>query len=144
MKNTSNIDFRGIRFFHATYRARLARIKRDGLGVNPVKNWEISKPHVTYLSSDPSVAYSYCESAENVSDSVYNSGIVVFEIDPAGLKAASLRRDSNIQDDPESGVINFEYHGIIDTKFMYPMADAETRLKKSLATAGIRVPTYQE
>ena len=40
--------------------------------------------------------------------------------------------------------MNFEYHGVIDTKFMYPMADAETRLKKSLATEGIRVPTYQE
>ena len=111
-----NIDFRGIRFFHATYRARLAGIKRDGLGVKPVKNWQISKPHVTYLSSDPSVAYSYCESAEDVSDSVYDSGIIVFEIDPAGLKVASLRRDSNIQDDLESGVMNFEYHGIIDTQ----------------------------
>lgn len=144
MGNIQNIDLRGIRFFHATYRARIAGIKRDGLGAKQIKNWDFSKDGVVCLSSDPSVAYSYCESADDVPDSVYDSGIVVFEIDPAGMKAALLSKDSNIQEDPETGVINFEYHGVIDKRFIYPMQDASTRLNKNLAVASVRVPTYRE
>lgn len=76
------LNFDGIRRFmyHATFRANLSSIKQHGLGAKQPKNWSFSTPGDLCFSSNPDVAYSFCECAEDVSDSKYDSGIVVLAI----------------------------------------------------------------
>ena len=73
------LSFNEIRHFmyHATFRANLASIKQFGLGAKQPKNWEFSQDGVLCFSSNPDIAYSFCECADDVSESKYNSGIVV-------------------------------------------------------------------
>ena len=98
--------------YHATYRARLAGIKEGGLGAHPIKNWGISEPGVTYLCSDPDAAFSFCEVAEDVSDSVYESGIVVLAVSSKYLDKDKLSLDANYHEDG-SGPRCFVYKGVI-------------------------------
>lgn len=66
--------------FHSTFRANLHSIKALGLGAKQPKNWSFSNTGDICFSSDPDVAYSFCESADAVSDTKYNSGIVVLAV----------------------------------------------------------------
>lgn len=63
--------------YHATFRANLASIKKYGLGARQPKNWDFSITGDLCFSTNPDVAYSFCECADNVAESKYNSGIVV-------------------------------------------------------------------
>lgn len=102
--------------YHATYRKRIRSIKEFGLGAKQIKNWSISEDGVVYLATDPNVAASFCETAEDVSDSVYDSGIVVLAIDSRVLHNMRLRKDENIKDDSSKC---FKYTGVINPSWIH-------------------------
>lgn len=83
-------------YYHATFNSYLSSIKKYGLGAKQNKNWDISEPGKIYWAWDPDIAISFCESAEDVSDEVYDSGIVVLSISAKELKG--VEDDSNIHD----------------------------------------------
>ena len=84
--------------YHATFRSKLRRIKDEGLQPNKKKSWDISETGPVYLCEDAEMAFSFCECAEDVPDSVYESGIVVFAVNTSNLNHASLKIDQNIKD----------------------------------------------
>ena len=97
--------------YHATYKALLPLIKKGGLDTRKsALAWEDSKPGIVYLANDPDVAESYAEAAEEVSDEIYDSGIVVLKIPTKGLELNKLHDDRNVQDDDSD---TYEYHGQI-------------------------------
>ena len=97
--------------YHATYKSLLPSIKKGGLDTRKsALAWEDSKPGIVYLANDPSVAESYAESAEEVSDEIYDSGIVVLEIPVKGLTIGKLHDDRNVQGGNSN---TYEYHGQI-------------------------------
>lgn len=81
--------------YHATYQARLPNILKHGLMPNCEKAWTISEPDVIYLDQDKECAYCFAETAEDVLDSVYDSGIVILGIPVDALDAAKLFDDKN-------------------------------------------------
>ena len=98
--------------YHATYNALLPLIKRDGLDTRKAAlAWEDSKPGIVYLANAPNVAESYAETADEVSDEIYDSGIVVLEIPTKGLDISKLHDDRNVRGNAPSDT--FEYHGQI-------------------------------
>ena len=97
--------------YHATYEALIPSIKRTGLDSREGElSWEFSIPGTVYLSNGPDVAESYAEAAEEVSDEVYDSGIVVLKVASKDLDIDKLFDDSNVQDDFSD---TFEYRGVI-------------------------------
>ena len=97
--------------YHATYEALIPSIKRTGLDSREGElSWEFSIPGTVYLSNDPDVAESYAEAAEEVSDEVYDSGIVVLKVASKDLDIDKLFDDSNVKDDFSE---TFEYRGVI-------------------------------
>jgi|TARA_R110000823_G_scaffold280983_2_gene399147 hypothetical protein len=97
--------------YHATYKALLPMIKKAGLDTRKsALAWEDSKPGIVYLANDPDVAESYAESADEVSDEIYDSGIVVLKIPTKGLELNKLHDDRNVQGDDSD---TYEYHGQI-------------------------------
>ena len=97
--------------YHATYEALIPSIKRTGLDSREGElSWEFSIPGTVYLSNDPDVAESYAEAADEVSDEVYDSGIVVLKVASKDLDIDKLFDDSNVQDDFSD---TFEYRGVI-------------------------------
>ncbi len=98
--------------YHATYKALLPAIKKIGLDTRKAGlAWEDSRPGIVYLSNNPDVAESYAEAAEEVSDEIYDSGIVVLKIPTKGLKLEDLHDDRNVRTDEPSDT--YEYHGQI-------------------------------
>ena len=98
-------------FYHATYKALLPSIKATGLDTREAAlAWEDSKPGIVYLANDPGVAESYAEAADDVSDEIYDSGIVILKVASKDLNLSKLHDDSNvIEDDSDT----YEYHGQI-------------------------------
>tara|TARA_R110002012_G_C11607872_1_gene607885 strand:+ start:216 stop:590 length:375 start_codon:yes stop_codon:yes gene_type:complete len=97
--------------YHATYKALLPLIKKGGLDTRKsALAWEDSKPGIVYLANDPDVAESYAEAAEEVSDEIYDSGIVVLKIPTKGLELNKLHDDRNVLEDDSD---TYEYHGQI-------------------------------
>lgn len=107
--------------YHATFRANLASIKKLGLGAKQPKNWVFSEDNVVCLCSDPDVAFSFCESADDVSDSKYESGIVVLAIDASRLNRNCLSIDKNINDKDEA-VKYLIYRGVIRPECIYTIS----------------------
>ena len=100
-----------IRYITQHIRHYCLLLKRGGLDTRKsAQAWEDSKPGIVYLSNDPDVAESYAEAAEEVSDEIYDSGIVVLEIPTKGLKISKLHDDRNVQEDDSD---TYEYHGQI-------------------------------
>ena len=98
--------------YHATYKALLPAIKKTGLDTRKAAlAWEDSKPGIVYLSNNPDVAESYAETSEEVSDEIYDSGIVVLKIPVKGLGINKLHDDRNVRGDEPSNT--YEYHGHI-------------------------------
>ena len=83
-------------YYHATFGSNLKGIKANGLGGKHKANWEDSEQGKIYLDPDPEVAFSYCESADEdmVSESKYNSGIVVLAVDSKQLDPRLVGRDT--------------------------------------------------
>lgn len=99
------------KLFHATFHSYLPSIIRHGLGARQCKNWSNSERNVVYLTDDQEVACSFCEAAEETTDEVYNSGIIILEIDAHGLE---LEVDSNIiVDTDDESPLFMLYRGII-------------------------------
>ena len=98
-------------FYHATYKALLPSIKRTGLDTRKAAlAWEDSKPGIVYLANDPGVAESYAEASEDVSDDIYDSGIVILKVASKDLDLSKLKDDSNVLEDDSD---TYEYHGQI-------------------------------
>lgn len=97
--------------FHGTFRANLKDIKKYGLGARQRKNYSFSLDNVVYLTSNADMAYDFCECAEEVSDSKYESGIVVLVLDTTTLDYSKLYNDENMRTQGNSGC--FIYKGII-------------------------------
>ncbi len=102
--------------YHSTFRTNLASIKKYGLGAKQLKNWDISESGVVCFSDNPDVAYSYCETAEDVSDYKYESGIIVLAIEAFNLDKRLIRRDINIKDTTSNC---FTYKGIVNPYNLY-------------------------
>jgi len=99
-------------FYHATFNASLPSIKRKGLDTRGVDlAWEDSQAGIVYLSDDPEVAASYAEAAENISDEIYDSGIVILHIPRKNLDDNKLHDDRNVRSKDHSQT--YEYHGTI-------------------------------
>lgn len=94
--------------YHATFRAHLDSIFRYGLGAKQEKNWEISNDGIVCLAEDKYCAESFAECAEDAPDKVYDSGIVVLQVDCRGL---SLIPDQNISS--EADLSCWQYRGVI-------------------------------
>jgi hypothetical protein len=98
-------------FYHATYRALIPSIMKTGLDTREASlAWADSKPGIVYLASDRGVAESYAEAAEEVSDEIYDSGIVMLKIPSKNLDLSKLHDDSNVLEDESD---TYEYHGQI-------------------------------
>lgn len=104
-----------MKLYHATYKARIESIKQFGLGAKQFKNWNISEDGKVYFAIDPYVAESYCEVAEDVEEDVYNSGIVILEVDSSNLDQRLFCRDGNQRDENCSTIA---YRGIIPYKWL--------------------------
>jgi len=97
--------------YHATYKSLLPSIKKAGLDTRKsALAWEDSKPGIVYLANDPDVAESYAEAAEEVSDEIYDSGIVILKIPVKDLDMSKLHDDRNVLEDDSD---TYEYHGQI-------------------------------
>ena len=79
-------------YYHATFRAYLDSILTRGLGGVQHKNWEFSTGDVC-LAPEPCEAESYAETAEDTPAEIWDSGIVVLEVDTSGL---TLQPDPNL------------------------------------------------
>lgn len=82
-------------YYHATFNAYLDNIKKLGLIAGINKNWEISKKEVIYLTDGLEEAMEFCESCYEVSEKVYDSGIVVLGIEEEDLDLKYLKPDEN-------------------------------------------------
>lgn len=107
--------------YHATFRKRLKSIKEYGLGAKQLKNWDFSETGEVYFTTDPYTAESFCECADNVSESVYESGIVVLAVDSRVLHNKNIKRDGNIHDE----LISFTYKGVVDPRYLYVVCKGE-------------------
>lgn len=124
--------------FHATFRANLQSIKKKGIEPGHTKNWEDSNKGVICLSTDPEVAYSYCESAEEVSEYKYDSGIVVLAIPTVVLNPLELRVDRNVR---SKGQDSYEYHSNIPAKYIH-VCTSSSGIVGELSKLK-RVPAYE-
>ena len=123
--------------YHATFGANMRGIKEHGLGAKQKKNWDISEENVVYLAADKEIAFDFCECAEDMCDTVYNSGIVVLAVRIADLNLNKLKIDKNIQDDE---LKSFVYRGIISADKIYVVTRYKVRGK---LLEFKRVPRYE-
>ena len=101
--------------YHATFGRYKDSILKYGL--NPSigrthKNWEFSNDNQVCLAFDGDIAEDFCESNNTVPDEIYNSGIVLFEVDVTGLE---LFYDPNVNRE-DNGIlldIALVYEGVI-------------------------------
>lgn len=107
--------------YHATYKSRLNSIRKTGLGASKIKNWSFSLPGHTYFSPDMDEAGSLCENAEEVPESVMESGIVILCIPSEILPADRIAIDANYRSDiHEGGCVNpaYTFKGIIPSHLL--------------------------
>lgn len=100
-------------YYHATFACRIKGIKKKGLGCSKFKNWDDSKSGITYLCNDKDVAFDFCEGNDEVSDKVYDSGIVVLAIPKSAIDESKLSADENIILEEDEEVYSYEYTEII-------------------------------
>lgn len=122
--------------YHATFGSNIKSIKKFGLGAKQNKNWGISLDNVVYLSEDPFVAEDFCEAAEDISNTVYKSGIIVLAVKVSDLNINKLKPDSNISDSS----LNYEYTEIIPTDKLFVISDEKGLVGKLLDLK--RVPRF--
>ena len=101
--------------YHATFRCYKDSILKYGLNPSIAKNhknWQFSKNNLVCLAFDGDIAEDFCESNNTVPDEIYNSGIVLFEVDVSGLE---LFYDPNItlEDNEALLDISLVYEGVI-------------------------------
>lgn len=128
--------------YHATFRSNLKSIKENGLGAKQPKNWDFSTDGVVCLCSDPDVAFSFCECADHVSESKYNSGIVVLLVDGRQLDRANFGTDCNIKENTP-GIMHFIYKGVIPSNLLYVTSKKPGSRFIGPLPALKRVPSYE-
>lgn len=116
--------------YHATYGEYINSIKEKGLGAVQHKNWEFSEDGVVYFTPYPDTAISFAEAAEEVSDEVYNSGIVLLAVPTAKLNPVLLERDHNIVGLAES--ISCAYRGVIPPEDIYVVPNTDCLMERLL------------
>lgn len=129
--------------YHSTFRANLKSIKELGLGAKQPKNWDFSLDGEVCLCSDSDAAFSFCEVAEDISDSKYNSGIVVLAVDSEVLDWRLVVKDQNIRE--EKPMCTFiAYRGIIPSNQLYvaTIKGSKFRILGKLLDLK-RVPSYE-
>lgn len=127
--------------YHATFRANLASIRKYGLGAKQPKNWDISKDGVVYFANNPDSAFSFCECAEDVSDSKYYSGIIVFGVNIGPEYKGRLLKDANSR---EIGSGNFCIKGIIPPNKLEVIVNRQGERRNIGKLVNIkRVPAYE-
>ena len=85
-----------------------------GLGASGKRNWSESKNGVVYLASDPYIAESYAETAEEEDvPAQFIDNIVILEINTMGLDPSKFFVDSNVLLYEDDAGKTFEYHGVI-------------------------------
>lgn len=126
--------------YHATFRSNLPSIKRLGLGAKQPKNWDFSLSGDLCFSSNPDVAYSFCECAEDVSESKYNSGIVVLAT--PYIDGYTMLQDLNCQGEPSC----FCMKGVVippDRLYIVTTKHNKIHLEGKLLNLK-RVPAYEQ
>ena len=113
--------------YHATYLAYYQSIREKGLIPGCRKSWTISKNNVVYLAPTPELACSFAETAEDVSEETYASGIICLGIPYTSLNETLLQNDENFRD---NGC--FCYNGRIPPKDLFIMAPSVLISKKIL------------
>jgi hypothetical protein len=110
--------------YHAMPADRLPSIMDHGLGGVQMKNFEVSRSNVVYLTDDPDAAESYAINGTLLAnpnpsrpmgrmDGLDRSAdIVILQIDPAKLNRSLFRQDRN-HEKAVYGGRSFEYHGVI-------------------------------
>lgn len=103
--------------YHATYKVRIASIKKLGLGAKQIKNYDWSNCNVVCLSDDPYLSESFLEAGvvENVAESVLKSGIVILTVHANDLDLRLLSPDRNFRGE---NINCFEYSGVIPPKLL--------------------------
>lgn len=96
--------------YHATYQAYLPSIMAYGLGARQLKNWDESVDGVVCLAETAEQAESFAESSEDTSSDIYDSGIVILQVDASNL---ALRPDRNIIPPENWDITCWEYSGTI-------------------------------
>lgn len=128
--------------YHSTFRSRLPSIRKLGLGAKQIKNWDFSEANVVCLTSNAEVAFSFCESADEVAESVYESGIIVLGVSYGALDGRLLRGDLNIRNDMrQNGVYYFTYRGIIRPSQLFVVTREKGIVKPLIEMS--RVPSYE-
>lgn len=121
--------------YHATYRANISSIKKLGLGAKQPKNWEFSVNGAICLATDPETAFSYAESADDVSDYKYNSGIIVLMVDTKTLNPSLLAIDPNIKSNT-----SYLYRGVIPPQ---NIAIITSKKHMEMLLSCRRIPAYE-
>ena len=124
--------------YHATYRANLKSIKELGLGARQKKNWSFSESGVVCFATDADVAYSYAETADEVSDFKYNSGIIVLAVDSSRLDVRYAGYDQNIKDEESQC---YAYRGIVNPMDLYVVTSDSGIVGRLLQMK--KVPAYE-
>lgn len=103
--------------YHATYLTYYQSIREKGLVSGCRKSWSTSKDGVVYLAPTPELACSFAETAEDVPDETYASGIICLGIPYPSLNEALPQDDENFRD---GGC--FTYAGRIPPEDLFIMA----------------------
>lgn len=103
--------------YHATYQALLPSILEEGLLTFPaderreLDNWGLKDKYIreygmrpVFLAKDPDYAYDFAETADKISNEIYDSGIVVLEIDTAYLDPHAMLVDTLYNYFEEDGI----------------------------------------
>lgn len=100
--------------YHATFKSRIPQIIKYGLDSKHAKNWKDCERGYIYFATNYDIAYDFCETAEDVSDEDYDSGIVVLAVDSNQLKREKFTADPNILDNEDCGC--FAYKGTVSAQ----------------------------
>lgn len=109
--------------YHATNKKLLNNISIYGLGKQRTALWDDPKyiPELVYLAKTPEEAFDFViTSNDNEEDSrkfINEKDIIVFEIETKNLNINKLYKDENILSDNDEE-ITYEYHGIIEPKYL--------------------------
>lgn len=126
--------------YHATYRTNIPDIKKYGLGAKQNKNWEFSIPNTVCLTNDPDVAFSFCETADEVSKSKLESGIIVLMVNTNSLDGRYGEPDPNMINEDDD-IEYYIYRKIIDPRLLYVVTSKKGVVGRLLELK--RIPSYE-
>ena len=95
-------------------------MQKDGFISNETKSRSYLGSQTTgmiFLGTDEDCAGSYAESADNISEAMFESGIVVLEIDTTNLDNTLFSADPNILSDCLAATESFAYKGKIPLEY---------------------------